>query len=308
MGLRKFRITFDSSKDDFKQSQGLLKILPVDFELNSSLILEISEKAIPIMEEMLTILLVKFPNIESLSIFESSQVENMPDDIGNQLEQVQQPKNIKRLQINNIGQSNKSLYKKLLGKVRLTLKNLIICDDRSSLVRVFKIRRDQAHQNESAPLLLEVIQNSKMIETIKITGKKYPLLPAEIPLLGTFPSLIKLRLDYFHAPSLQQLLKEQFNHSLANLQSLTLLQELPGLEQALEGPHKSLRKVKYSRMINLSEYRYVTLEETVKIVEGKVYGFKFYAPFELPKAFQGNCPHAILIDIKRKLKSFAIPV
>ncbi|TNV81642.1 hypothetical protein FGO68_gene9328 [Halteria grandinella] len=261
------------------------------------------------MGEMLTIILIKFPNIESLSILESNQFTIMPEDIGgNHLEQVWQPKNIKSFYISNRGQNSLPLYKKFLGNVVATLKSLKICEDRLRSGRVFKTRRDKALSIESAPLLLEAIKNSKMIETIKIIGKNYPLLPAEIPLLGTFPNLRKLKLEFVHGPTLQKILKEQFNLSLANLQNLTLLQELPGLEEAIGGPHKSLKKLKYSKLVNSSQYKYVTLEETVKIVDGKLYGFQFSAPFELPKAFQGHCPNALLFDLKRKLKSFAIPV
>ncbi|TNV81610.1 hypothetical protein FGO68_gene14275 [Halteria grandinella] len=306
LGIKRFLIEINNEDFDLENNLQKLQKKPIDIEMKGEIVLNethVHNQIQTFMGELLDLVLTKFPNIFILTINENQATTFKCSEVTHLLE-YQELSNLERLIICFHSPLNIPVYMKLLGKVRGTLKYFRI----GSIITSYQ----RGYQRETAPIqsplsLLEPLKQSTIIETIKIVGLDYSLKPKEIPLLGTFPLLTKLTLDFYDAPSLQQLLKQQFNHSLVNLQYLTLLQEIPGLEEAIGGPHKSLRTVSYSKMTGYIKYSYVTLEETLKIVEGKVYGFRFYAPFELPKAYQGHCPDAILFDLKTELKKYATP-
>ncbi|TNV81541.1 hypothetical protein FGO68_gene3392 [Halteria grandinella] len=195
--------------------------------------------------------------------------------------------NLQVLTIIMRGLKNYSFYLQLLTLTKDKVEKLqLIADGDSFRAQIGIMKREES--------FLEVIEGSKSITSLK-AEKDFFLLPREIKVLPTLPNLTKLSVDRFDADAMQELLELEFTKGLQNLVQIKLLQSVPHPESAFKGSHKSLLHLKYACTQRQKE-KMLNLAQTLAIVEGKKFGFKFTTLFEDDKEFQIQCPNAVLLD------------
>ncbi|TNV81505.1 hypothetical protein FGO68_gene12651 [Halteria grandinella] len=195
--------------------------------------------------------------------------------------------NLKELTISMMGHKNYSFYHKLLNLTKDNIRKLRLGVEGDSF-------RTQGAESKKKATLFEAVEGSISITSIKVKSDFY-LLSKEIQVLATLPNLMKLQVDWFDADAMQELLEREFTKGLKNLTHLQLLFSVPHPEKAFKGIHKSLIHLKYAYTQRQKDNK-LNLDQTLAIVEGKKFGFKFTTLFENDKEFQMQCPKAVLLD------------
>ncbi|TNV81685.1 hypothetical protein FGO68_gene10602 [Halteria grandinella] len=193
--------------------------------------------------------------------------------------------NLQELTISMKGQKNYAFYNKLLTLTKDNIQELQIIANHES----FKTLDGKWIRKEN---LADAIEGSKSITSFR-ADKDFYLLPREIQVLATLPKLVKLSVDWFDADAMQELLEREFTRALQNLTNLDLMLSVPCPEKAFKGTHKSLIHLKYA-YTSKQKGNQLKLDQTLAIIEGKKYGFKFTTLFENVKAFQDQCPKTVL--------------
>ncbi|TNV81564.1 hypothetical protein FGO68_gene16101 [Halteria grandinella] len=237
---------------------------------------------------MACLVLRNYPNLRGFQLTEEFNGGTMCPVADGLMEQIR-PQNLLELTINMQSHKNDVFYRKLLTvtKDKLQMLKIVVDHDASFYSSSYAWRQDP---------LIDVIENSQQITSFEGQGNYY-LIRREISVFGTLPSLRILTLCHYDYEAMQELLEREFTGLLQNLIHLALHDHLLLPERALSGPHKSLMHLKYGYRNQSSKLAF-NLAQTLAIVQGKKYGFKFTSGFEDTIEFQARCPTAILIDIR----------